>query len=227
MPRAGGRPPAGVPRQRLFQVRPQAYRGVAYRVIGARFLASPLVSAGSRLRGGRFNPAGEFEVLYAALAVDTAFAERDGLLLTAAGIKAAALVRTGVLLTLRCRLAAVLDLTDERVRARLGVSLGGVVGSWVAWSSAASSPAPSQTIGRSVHASRRFEGILYPSTKDAGGRCLAVFPDRLRTTSRIAVADPDGVIRAALGLAPGESTSRRSPRAGSRRRGTLPADRRR
>jgi len=176
---------------------------VAYRVIGSRFLSSPLASAGSRLRGGRFNPAGEFEVLYVALSVDTAFAERDGLLLTAAGIKAARAVRTGVLLKLGCRLTSVLDLTDQRVRERLAVSLADVLGPWLPWiaaSARATAVAPSQAIGRNVHASRRFEGILYPSTKDPAGRCLAIFPDRLRRPSSVTVQDPDGVIRGTLGL---------------------------
>jgi len=197
------RPAGALTRRRLLRVGPRPFRGVAYRVIGSRFLSSPLASAGSRLRGGRFNPAGEFEVLYVALSVDTAFAERDGLLLTAAGIKAARAVRTGVLLKLGCRLTSVLDLTDQRVRERLAVSLADVLGPWLPWiaaSARATAVAPSQAIGRNVHASRRFEGILYPSTKDPAGRCLAIFPDRLRRPSSVTVQGPDGVIRGTLGL---------------------------
>ena len=197
------RPAGALTRRRLLRVGPRPFRGVAYRVIGSRFLSSPLASAGSRLRGGRFNPAGEFEVLYVALSVDTAFAERDGLLLTAAGIKAARAVRTGVLLKLGCQLTSVLDLTDQRVRERLAVSLADVLGPWLPWiaaSARATAVAPSQAIGRNVHASRRFEGILYPSTKDPAGRCLAIFPDRLRRPSSVTVQDPDGVIRGTLGL---------------------------
>jgi RES domain-containing protein len=212
MPPAGPRPAAALTRRRLLQVRRRPFRGVAYRVIGPRFLSSPLASAGSRLHGGRFNPPGEFEVLYVALSVDTAFAERDGLLLTAAGIRAARAVRTGVLLKLSCRLTSVLDLTDQRVRERFALSLADVLGPWLPWTAAsagrATTVAPSQAIGRSVHASRRFEGILYPSTKDPAGRCLAIFPDHLRPPSTVTVEDPDGVIRGTLGL-PGGGAPRR------------------
>jgi RES domain-containing protein len=198
-------------RARLAAVEPLLFAGEAYRVIGSRFLASPLATAGSRLRGGRFNPPGEFEVLYAALSIDTAFAERDGFLLTAAGIKAARSVRTGVLLSMSCRLHAVLDLTNEQVRRNLGASLMDLLGAWIPWNTSPAEPptrgseavpaSPSQVLGRLAHASRRFEAILAPSAKDPAGRCLAVFPARLRNGSSITVDDPQGVIRGALGLA--------------------------
>ena len=221
---AGDHRRAGVSRTRLATVEPRPFRGLAYRVIGSRFLASPLVSAGSRVRGGRFNPPGEFEVLYAALSVDTALAERDGLLLTAAGIKAARAVRTSVLLKISCRLSAVLDLTDERIRQRLGLSLGDLLGPWVPWNvlppdreprgPQSVAAAPCQTLGRAVHTSRRFEAILSPSAKDASGRCLAIFPDRLREASSVAIDDPEGIIRGALGLRerPGLPSPRRERR---------------
>jgi RES domain-containing protein len=206
----GGHGGARVSPTRLAAVEPRPFSGVAYRIIGSRFLASPLVSAGSRARGGRFNPPGEFEVLYTALSVDTAFAERDGFLLTAAGIKAARAVRTGVLLKIVCRLSAVLDLTDERVRKRLGLSLGDLLGPWVPWNVVASgferrrpalvTAAPGQALGRVVYASGRFEAILSPSAKDPGGRCLAILAGRLRDASSVTIDDPTGIIRGALGL---------------------------
>src|ERR671937_629992 len=70
----------------------------------------------------RFNPPGTFEVLYAALDVETALAEREGILLSAPGVRLARGVRTGVLLRIGCRLSRVLDLRDERVRERLGLT---------------------------------------------------------------------------------------------------------
>jgi RES domain-containing protein len=201
--------PAGA-RRRLLQVDPRPSRSVVYRVIGSRFLASPLATAGSRERGGRFNPPGAFEVLYVAASVDTAFAERDGLLLTAAGIRATRAVRSGMLLRLDCRLGAVLDTTEQRVRDRLAIGLADLLGPWLLWTP---SLAPSQAFGEAVHASRRFEGILYPSTKDPAGCCLAIFPDRLRPSSSVTVRDPDGVIRGALGIAPLPAPKRtRAPR---------------
>jgi len=193
--------------RRLATVPPQPFSGVVYRFIGSRFLHAPLGSAGSKLHGGRFNPPGSFEVLYTALAADTALAEREGLLLTAAGIKAARSIRTSVLLRLDCRLAAVLDLGDEAIRRRLRISLADLIGPWLPWNVAASGSsesetayAPSQRIGVAMHQSRRFEAILSPSAKDPAGTCLAIFPDRLRPESQVSVEDPGGMIAAALGL---------------------------
>ena len=191
----------------MAKIKPRQFSGTVYRFIGSRFLAAPLASAGSKLHGGRFNPPGSFEVLYTALAADTALAEREGILLTHAAIKAAPGIRTGVLLRIDCQLTSVLDLTDEQIRRRLEVSLADLIGPWLPWNATPREPssplavaAPSQRIGLAVHASRRFEAILVPSAKDAQGCCLAIFPDHLRPRSRVMIDDPQGVISGALGL---------------------------
>ena len=201
----------GVSDKLLRTVAPQPFSGTVYRFIGSRFLHSPLASAGSRRHGGRFNPPDSFEVLYTALAADTALAEREGILLTDTAIKAARGIRTGILLRIGCRLASVLDLTDEQIRRQLQIPLGELLGPWLPWNVPAPSAlpsaveshsvaAPSQLIGVSVYASQRFEAIVFPSAKDATGRCLAIFPDRLRAGSIVAVDDPQGAITATLGM---------------------------
>ena len=183
----------------LTGTRPRRFAGIVWRAIGTRFLGSALALAGSRERGGRFNPPGAFETLYVVLSPGTALAERDGILLSAAGIDAAPRLRTAVLLRIACRLEAVLDLNDQRIRARLDLPLAELLGPWLAWDTAAAGGLPpTQALGAMVHASQRFEAILYPSTKDATGRCLALFPDRLRVGSTLVVDDPDGAVRAAL-----------------------------
>ncbi len=198
---------AGIFTKLLAVVEPRRFSGTVYRSIGSRFLQSPLASAGSQLHGGRFNPPARFEVLYTALAPDTALAEREGLLLTAVGIKAARGIRTGVLLRIECRLTSVLDLADEQIRRRLQIGLADLLGPWLPWNTArreADDPqaaaAPSQRIGMSVYASRRFEAILCPSAKDASGCCLAIFPDRLQPGSVVTVDDPGGTIAGTLGI---------------------------
>jgi len=148
-------------------------------------------------------------VLYTALHPETALAEREGILLSAPGIRLARGVRTGVLLRIRCRLSRVLDLRNDRVREGLGLTLASLLGPWLPWNVASpehGAPAPSpvarsQQLGLAVYESRRFEAILCPSAKDVQGSCLAIFPDRLRRGSRLTIDDPEGVIRAALGLA--------------------------
>ncbi len=190
---------------RLGHIGGTSCSGSVYRFIGSRFLSSPLSSAGSRQHGGRFNPPESFEVLYTALAADTAIAEREGILLTHAAIKLAHGIRTGVLLKIECQLHSVLNLAEESTRIQLGVSLQTLVGPWITWgigdpSQAVPALAPSQRIGSAVHADGRFEGILTLSAKDPGGRCLAIFPERLRKSSQVRVADSDDTIRASLGL---------------------------
>jgi RES domain-containing protein len=200
--RGGG----GVSEPLLDGVTPRPFAGFVYRVIGSRFLHAPLATAGAKQHGGRFNPPGSFDVLYTALAADTALAERDGILLTAAGIKAARAIRTGVLLRIECRLHSVLDLCDQKVRRHLEISLAELLGPWLPWNVLPQEPnrpraaAPSQRIGSSVHACRRFEAILSPSTKDAEGQCLAIFPDRLQPGSRVVIDDPHGTVSGSLGL---------------------------
>ena len=147
-----------------------------------------------------------FEVLYTALAADTALAEREGILLTASGIKLARTVRTGIPLRIDCRLGAVLDLSDERVRQKLQIPLADLLGPWLPWNVPGPDDrrgvaAPSQRLGAAVYAAGRFEALLAPSAKDPDGRCLAIFPDRLQPASRVAIDDPEGLIAGALGIA--------------------------
>ncbi len=208
--RADARGPSGhrgVSKEALAKITPRHFSGTVYRFIGSRFLTAPLASAGSKLYGGRFNPPGSFEVLYTALAADTALAEREGILLTHAAIKVARGIRTAVLLRIDCHLTSVLDLSDERIRRKLEVSLADLIGPWLPWNATPYEPnstraiaAPSQRIGLAVHAGRRFEAILAPSAKDAQGRCLAIFPDHLQPGSRVAIDDPHGILSGALGL---------------------------
>ncbi|MBI4518667.1 MAG: RES family NAD+ phosphorylase [Deltaproteobacteria bacterium] len=193
--------------QLLGAIAPRPFSGTAYRFIGSRFLSSPLSGAGSLHYGGRLNPAGAFEVLYTALAADTALAEREGILLTANGIKLARTIRTAVLLRIDCQLSSILDLTDEQLRCQLRITSADLLGPWLPWSAAdpddrGERAAPSQRLGAAVYASRRFEAIMTPSAKDPGGRCLAVFPDHLQAGSRITIDDPAGIIAGALGIAP-------------------------
>jgi RES domain-containing protein len=206
-----GKPPepsTGAARRfRLESVSGRRFTGIVFRFIGSRFLRTPLSAAGSLRYGGRFNPPGGFEVLYAALTADTALAEREGILLIGPGIKAATTIRTGVLLRMTCKLNNVLDLCDDKQRTELGITLADILAPWITWNiparhgeTAVSAIAPSQQIGVTAREDGRFEAILAPSAKDPSGQCLAIFPDRLHNESRVSVDDPEGVVRATLGL---------------------------
>jgi hypothetical protein len=59
--------------------------------------------------------------------------------------------------------------------------------------------APTQILGRVVHAVGRIEAILFPSSKDRPeGCCLAVLPDRLRRGSSLEIVDETGLVKERL-----------------------------
>ncbi len=52
---------------------------------------------------------------------------------------------------------------------------------------------PTQLLGRVCHKTALFDAIRYPSSKNLpGGRCLAVFTDRLKGPAYLEVYDPNG-----------------------------------
>jgi sorbitol-specific phosphotransferase system component IIBC len=59
--------------------------------------------------------------------------------------------------------------------------------------------AATHLLGRVSHAAGRIEAILFPSSKDRpDGRCLAIFPDRLKRSSVLKIADETGLVRERL-----------------------------
>lgn len=90
----------------------------------------------------------------------------------------------------RVRLSRVLDLTDGRIRRKLGFSLQNLVDEDWLGIQRAGDESWTQAIGRGAHADG-FEGLLAPSAQDRpGGRNLVIFPDRLLSGS---VVEPMGL----------------------------------
>lgn len=90
---------------------------------------------------------------------------------------------------------------------RIGTTRSELAVPWRLEQAAGREPA-TQVLGRLAHASRRIEGLGYWSTKRVPeGRCLAVFPDRLRSPSELVVADDSG--RLAPERLPGPGRARR------------------
>jgi RES domain-containing protein len=124
----------------------------------------------------RFNPPGEFGVLYVALNERTALAElerqadRLGISITRLAPR--------LMLHLEVSLGRVLDLTDEAVRETRGISLADL---------ASDDYARCQAVAR---AARRdgYEAIRYPSATGQGEN-LAIFMDRLESGSSLRVVE--------------------------------------
>jgi hypothetical protein len=98
----------------------------------------------------------------------------------------------------RGRLQKVLDLTDAGVLATLKTTEEELTGPWI-MGQVQGGEAPTQILGRVVHAVRRIEAILFPSSKDRPeGRCLAVLPDRLKRGSSLEIVDETGLMKERL-----------------------------
>jgi hypothetical protein len=98
----------------------------------------------------------------------------------------------------RGRLQKVLDLTDAGVLATLKTTEDEMTGPWIL-GQVQGDEAPTQILGRVVHAVRRIEAILFTSSKDRPeGRCLAVLPDRLKRGSSLEIVDETGLVKERL-----------------------------
>jgi RES domain-containing protein len=96
----------------LEQTKLSLLSGFTYRVIADRWRTSPLSAIGALQRGGRYNPPGEFAVLYSADSQLTALREVEALFLDANGELRGVPRNPDLMLTLECSLLAMLDLTD-------------------------------------------------------------------------------------------------------------------
>ena len=143
------------------------------------------------VKAGRFNiPA--IKALYAAEDEGTAEEEvyqHSGL----AGVKSER--PPDAVYQVEVRLQSVLDLTEMGIIYELNSTPSELVAAWRPLSPAA----PTQILGQAAYGSGRIEGIRYysaPATRKAATRkCLVVFPDRLRSGSRITLVDPFGTFK--------------------------------
>ena len=160
-------------RRRAFRdLQDKAFEAVVYRHISSQYDA--LDSSGSRKAGERWNPRGEYEVLYTALNEKTAkaelerLAERQGLTLDDLAPRD--------LVSIEVALSKVIDLTDKKILEQIGINENEIAGNNVSLCIEISRLARGAS----------FEAILAPSATKKGS-VLVVFPDRLRPTSRLEV----------------------------------------
>lgn len=189
--------------QLLRQLKGTPKHGPFIRCLGYQYLATvaksgrrrrhlqPLWGLGSKRFGGRFTPKNSFETIYVAEDPVTALAEVSGVLL-AGGSATPLLSLPWVTVTVNGLLLSVLDLSDPGIQAKLGTNSQELTGEW-RYTQATGIEAPTQLLGRVCHWTRLFDAIRYPSSKNLpSGRCLAVFPDRLKSGAFLEVYDPTG-----------------------------------
>jgi RES domain-containing protein len=119
--------------ERLIRVLERAslteYSGFSYRVIADKWRDSPLSAIGAVQRGGRYNAPRTFLVLYSADSQLTALLEAEALFTTADGQLQGVPRDPDLILTIKCSLERVLDLTVPTLFDALGTSHAELVSS--------------------------------------------------------------------------------------------------
>jgi RES domain-containing protein len=183
---------------RAFENAPvEPFRGFVYRVIAERHRESPLSAIGSVRSGGRYNAPNTFPVLYCADSQMTALLEVEALFTTADGQLKGAARDPDLVLSLRCELARVLDLTDEHFCHELGTTRDELISLSPSRFilNARGEETPTQKLGAACSFSGSISALKVPSAANQTGFCLDVLPDSLLVGEHIAILDDSGRIR--------------------------------
>jgi RES domain-containing protein len=161
------------------------YRSVAIRHASA---ADFLSGAGAAAYGGRWNPPG-IEAVYASLSISTAVNEAYQNILHY-GFSAST-IRPRVLAGAELLLQSVLDLTDQKIRRRLGFTLMELLDEDWLGIQEEGDESWTQAIGRGTYMAG-FEGLLAPSVQDRHkGVNVVIFTGRLHRGSKIVILGED------------------------------------
>jgi len=166
-----------------------AFTGTAYRSSTPLYATEDdlLTGDGSKLNGGRWNPAG-IAVVYASLTPEAAMAETLAHNRYYGIAIEEAMPRTFV--AIEATLRIVLDLREGGIRQRLRVSEERILSvDWRKEVRAGREPI-TQMIGRAAYETD-WEGIIVPSAAAANGHNLLIFPDKLRPGNSITVLHAD------------------------------------
>ena len=157
-----------------------------------RVKPQPLWGLGSKRFGGRYTPKNSFETIYMAKDMVTALAEAQAIISNHPAPAFTIATAPWAIVAIEGIVASALDLTVLANVQAIGSSYQELTGAWRSVPGHTGEP-PTHLLGRLCHKSKRFDGICYPSSKNAPfGVCLAVFPDRLRKPAYLEVYDPHG-----------------------------------
>jgi RES domain-containing protein len=153
-----------------------------YRLLGISYLSNLLSNLGSFKSGGRYNLQRAFGVLYLAPDPTTALEETVGRGFLPLKFP------PKVLITIDVDIQTVLDLGNKKTIKQLGIDPKRLI---QPWRIPRDKESYTQTLGRLIYESRRFEGLLYPSAKVSDKFNIGIFTERLQKGSKILVYDPD------------------------------------
>lgn len=178
----------------------EPFAGFVYRTISERWRDSALSPIGSVRLGGRYNLPHSFPVLYCADSQMTALMEVQALFATADGRLHGAPRSPDLVLSLRCELSRILDLTIDTFYRELGTSREELISltpsRFIA--NARGDETPTQRLGAACSFSGRISAIKVPSAANHAGFCLDVFPDSLLADESVSILDNSGRISALI-----------------------------
>lgn len=173
-------------------VHAEPFTGDVFRVANRGFagITTLLSGIGAMQHGGRWNAAGEFRVFYAAMDLETAFAEKAHSS-RHSGIPPEQWL-PAVIVLVQVKLTRVLDLTVTASRNRLGLTLEAMVAERPPAANESSYEATRHAIARAARQAG-IEALIVPSARRLGGKNLAVFPDNLGKQSRLVIVNPESL----------------------------------
>ncbi len=165
------------------------FKGVAFRSAGVKYASEgDLISgSGASYYGGRWNPPG-VKAIYASLDPTTAVKEsyQEFIKYGFEGHNIKPRVMAGVKLNLE----RLLNLTDARIRRKLGFRLDELTAEdWHAFQSSTGEPW-TQAIGKGALRAG-FEGLLAPSARDQNGTNAVIFPENLASKSTVVLLEKE------------------------------------
>ena len=175
----------------------QPFSGFVYRVIAEKYRESPLSAIGSVRSGGRYNVPNSFPVLYCADSQMTAMLEVEALFTTADGQLHGAPRDPDLVLSLRCDLKRVIDLTDEHFYRELGTTRDELVSLLPSRFivNARGEETPTQVLGAACSFTGRISALKVPSAAHEAGFCLDVLLDSLQVGEHVTIHDESGRLK--------------------------------
>lgn len=162
-----------------------------FRSIPLKFVSTPLSAIGSVRDGGRYNPQGGFEILYAADSEDAVLRETRAVVVDPnTGLAVPQRHPPRVHFTVNLDLQFMVDLTDATNCDAIGVHSDDLVSEWRTFLAASKTP-PTHVIGDAARAAD-IEALLVPSARLPGTKNIAIVTDRLRIGSFVEIHRPEG-----------------------------------
>jgi RES domain-containing protein len=177
-----------------------SYSDFSYRVIADKWRDSPLSAVGALQRGGRYNAPHTFPVLYSANSQLTALLEAEALFTTADGKLQGVPRDPDLILTIKCSLERVLDLTGPTLYDALGTSRAELVSSTPSRFilNARNEETPTQQLGSACSHFGGISALKVPSAAHSDGFCLDILIDSLIVGEHISIRDESGRVKSEI-----------------------------